>query len=154
MALKVVEAYYYIRICYGAAYLCGLDLLAAYGYIRLVCAAHAVCYYHLAAGSVWSVAVYVRRLDMLERVLAGADIERVAVGKEGQPAPLLYVCSESPCVLRPEVCKVPHLAEVYLDGDELMVEIYGAEAGPVYKAGQLLWQVFREGCAHIRKVDL
>ena len=154
MALKVVEAYYYVRVRYGAAYLSGLDFFAVYGYIGFVGALYAVGYYHLAAGGVGGVAVYICGLYVLRGVLAGAHVEGVAVGKEGYTATLLYVGGKRPCVLRPEVGQVAKLAEVYLDGDKLMVEVYCAQAGPVYKAGQLLGQVFREGCAHIRKVDL
>ena len=75
---------------------------------------------------------------MLERMLAAADVERVAVGQEGTAAELLDEVGHGLGIVWPQEGQIAELAEVHLDGDKLILKIDLVHAGLQQEFAQLL----------------
>ena len=118
------EADHTVRVHEGVADL-GLPhvLAVLHGHEGLVRALEAVGDDHLAAGGVGREAVLVGAVDVLERVLAAAHVERVAVREEGLAAQLLDHVGDSARIVGPQEAEVAQLAKVDLDGNELVLEV-------------------------------
>ena len=91
---------------------------------------------------------------MVERVLAPADVQGVAVGQERLAAALTDKIRDGFGPVRPEIGEVARLAEMDLDGGEFLVEINGSHARGFEQAGQLLLKVFGQRGAEVREIDL
>ena len=83
-------------------------------------------------------AVGIGGVHMLERMLAAADVERVAVGQEGTAAQFLDEVGHGLGIVRPQIGQIAELAEVHLDGDEFILKIDLVHAGLQQKLAQLL----------------
>ena len=97
--------------------------------------------------------ILVGDVDMVERVLALADVERVGVREEGTAAALAHEVHERLHPVRAQVAHVAGLAEVELDGDELVGEVDLAESGGLQQARELLLQVLGVRAAEVGEVD-
>ena len=118
---------------------------------RLVGALEAIGDDDLATRGIRGKAVLVGGVDVLERVFAATDVERVAVGEEGLAAQLLDVVADLACPVRAQEGEVARLTEVDLDGDELAVEVDGLKARGFHKAAQLDEQTLPVS-SHIGKI--
>ena len=69
-------------------------------------------------------AVLIGGIDVLERVFAATDVERVAVGEEGLAAQLLDDIRDGAGVVGTQKgSRLAQLAKVNLDGDELVLKV-------------------------------
>ena len=92
----------------------------------------------LRAGGHGRVAVAHRTVEMVERVGAAADIERVAVGEKRLAAERAHIVAHDARPVRAQIGHVARLAEVELDGDILVLEIDLLKAGRLHEPVQLL----------------
>ena len=135
MALKVGEADHDVGI-----HECLTDLGLAHVLAtldrdeRLVGTFEAVGDDDLATRGIRGKAVLVGGIDVLERVFAATDVERVAVGEEGLAAQLLHDVCDGAGVVGAQKAQVAQLAKVNLDGDKLVLEVDLLNAGAANEA--------------------
>lgn len=91
---------------------------------------------------------------MVERVLASANVQRVAVGQERLAAAFLDEVRDRFRPVRPQKCEVARLTEVDFDGGELFVKVDAVHACRFHQTGQLLLQILGQRGAEIRKINL
>ena len=101
---------------------------------RLVGTFEAVGDDDLATRGIRGKAVLVGGIDVLERVFAATDVERVAVGEEGLAAQLLHDVCDGAGVVGAQKAQVAQLAKVNLDGDKLVLEVDLLNAGAANEA--------------------
>ena len=89
---------------------------------------------------------------MLERMLAAADVERVAVGQEGTAAELLDEVGHGLGIVWPQIGQIAQLAEVHLDGDEFILKIDLVHAGLQQEFAQLLLLIQAGTAAEIGEI--
>ena len=155
VTLEVREADHDVGVHEGATDLGVLDVLAAHdGHLHLVEALEAVGDDGVAAGLKRVEAVGVGAVQVVERVLAAAHVERIAVGDEGFAAQLAHDVDDDAGVVGAQVGQVARLAEVHLDGDELVLHVDLLDARPAHEAVELLGQVGLAVRAHVGEVDL
>ena len=130
------------------------DVLAVDRHEHVVVALEAVGDDRLAAGAEGVVAVLVGDVQVVQRVLARADVERGAVGRERLAAQRLDEVRDRAGVVRPQEGEVALLAEVHLDGGELVLEVDLLDARGAAQANQLVAEVLVADGAHGGKVDL
>ena len=124
MPLEVREADDDVGVHEGVADLGLLHVLAVLDWNeRLVRTFEAVGDDDLAARGIRGEAVLVRAVDMLERVLAAAHVQRVAVGEEGHAAQLLNHVGNGAGIVGAQEGEVAQLAKVNLDGNKLVLEV-------------------------------
>ena len=116
---------------------------------HVVRALEPVCDEDVAAGREGGEAVLVRYCEVVERVLALADVERVGVREEWAAAALAHEVDERLNPVRAQIAHVAGLAEVELDGDELVGKVDLAESGGLEQASELLLEVLGVGAAEI-----
>lgn len=154
MALEVREADEDIGIHDGTADLGLLDVLAVLDrHLDIVRAAQAIADDDLAARRRRVEAVEVRAVHVLERVLAAARIERIAVRQERHTALLFDEVCDDLRVLRAQIGHVAKLTEVHLDGDELAVHVNLLDAGSQAECPELLHDVASDRHAEIREIN-
>ena len=90
---------------------------------------------------------------MFESVFAAAGIERVAVGEEGQAAPLFAEVGNDFGVIGAQEGEVAQFAEMHLDGDELALHVYGLDAGGDAEPAQLIQLAGTHRAAEVGKVN-
>ncbi len=130
MALEVGEADEDVGIHDGPANPGGLAVLAVDdGDLHVVGTPQAVADDNLTAGGDGVEAVEVGAVQVLEGVLPAAGVEGVAVGQEGETAPLLAQLGHRPGVVGTEEGQVAQLAEVHFDGDKLAVHVDVLDSG-------------------------
>ena len=155
VTLEVREADHDVGVHEGAADLGVLDVLASHhGHLHLVEALEAVGDDGVAAGLERVEAIGVRAVQVVERVLAAAHVERVAVGDEGFAAQLAHDVDDDAGVVGAQVGQVARLAEVHLDGDELVLHVNLLDARLAHEVVELLGQVGLAVRAHVGEVDL
>ena len=76
-------------------------------------------------------------VEMVERVGAAADIERVAVGEKRLAAERAHIVAHDARPVRAQIGHVARLTEVELDGDVLVLEIDLLKAGGLHEPAQL-----------------
>ena len=123
---------------------------------RLVRALEAVGDDDLAAGRVGREPVPVRAADVFEGVLATAHIQGVAIRQEGFAAQPLHHVRDDARVVGAQEGQVSQLAEVNLDGDELVLEIDLLDASAFDEAAQLVELALttvraQVGAVHLRR---
>ena len=91
---------------------------------------------------------------MLERVLAAAHVERVAVREEGLAAQLLDHVGHDPGVVGAQETQVAELAEVDLDGNELVLEVNLVDSGTEDEPPELVELALLGVRAQVGVVDL
>ena len=124
MALKVGEANHDVGIHECLADLCLAHVLTALDRNEcLVGTLEAVGDDDLATRGIRGKAVLIGGIDVLERVFAATDVERVAVGEEGLAAQLLHDIRDGASVVGAQKAQVAQLAKVNLNGDELVLEV-------------------------------
>ena len=101
---------------------------------RLVGTLEAVGDDDLATRGIRGKAVLIGGIDVLERVFAATDVERVAVGEEGLAAQLLHDVCDGAGVVGAQKAQVAQLAKVNLDGDKLVLEVDLLNAGAANEA--------------------
>ena len=139
MALEVGQRNEHIRVHDGLSDLGFLDVFAALDrHISFVRAFQAVRNDDMAAGRERRKAVEIGGIQMIERILAPADIQCVAVGQERLAAALLNEVRDRFCPVRTQKRKVARLTEVNFDGGELFVKVDAVHACRLHQAGQLL----------------
>ena len=84
---------------------------------------------HVAAGGHAVEAVQFRVGQVVDGILAAAGIQRVAVGQKGPAAQLADQIRHGFYVVRPKEGIVSQLAEVHLDGHELVLQVDAADVG-------------------------
>ena len=130
VALEMVQRDDHVRVGDGAADLRGLEVDAVRdGEFDLVVALQAVADDHVAARGERAESVEVGGLEVFQRVLAVAGVQRVAVGQERLSAALLHEIGDDLCVVRAQERQVAELAEVHFDRDELVAEVERLESG-------------------------
>ena len=155
MALKVGEADHDIGIHECLADLGLVHVLAALDRDeRLVGALETVGDDDLATRGIRGKAVLVGGVDVLERVFAATDIERVAVGEEGLAAQLLHDIRDGAGVVGAQKAQVAQLAKVNLNGDELVLKVNLLDTGVTDEALELVELALASMRAQVRKVHL
>ena len=155
MTLKVGEADHDIGIHERLTDLGLVHVLAALDRNkRLVGALEAVGNDDLATRSIRGKAVLVGGIDVLERVFAATDIERVAVGEEGLAAQLLHDIRDGAGVVGAQKAQVAQLAKVNLDGDELVLEVDLLDTGVTDEALELVELALASMRAQVGEVHL
>ena len=153
MPLKMRQADEHIGIHDRAPDFGRFDILAAlHRHLRFVGPLQPIPDDDLAPGGQWGKAVFLRSFDMLQRVLAPADVQGIAVGQKGKPALLLYHIGDRLGVVGPQEAQVARFAEVQLDGDEFLFHIDGADPRRTDQALQLLGQVSAIVGAQVGKI--
>ena len=107
----------------------------------------------MAARRIRREAVDIGGLDVVERVLAAADIERVAVRQERLAAELAHKIRDGLCIIRAQVGQVARLAEVHFNGDVAVLEIDLIHPRRQQQTGELLLDVFLQRGMEGGKVD-
>ena len=155
MALKVGEADHDIGIHERLADLGLVHIFAALDRDeRLVGTLEAVGNDDLAARGVRGKAILIGGVDVLERVFAATDVERVAVGEEGLAAQLLHDVRDGAGVVGAQKAQVAQLAKVNLDGDELVLKVDLLNTGAADEALELVELALAAVRAQVRKVHL
>ena len=143
MSLKMSQRDKHVGIHNGAADLGVLHILAAdHGNLYLIAALQAVADDDLAAGGHRVEAVEHGAVHVVQGVLAPAYIQGVAVGEERLTAPFLHKIRHGPRPVGTQERQVSRLAEVQLDGHELILKVDIAHTGGLHQAGQLLLEIF------------
>lgn len=133
----------HIGVHNGAADLGVLHILAAdHGNLHLIAALQPVADDDLAAGGHGVEAVEHGAVHVIQGVLAPAHIQGVAVGEERLTAPFLHKIRHGPRPIGAQERQVSRLAEVQLDGHELILKVDIAHTGGLHQAGQLLLEIF------------
>ena len=155
MALKVGEADHDIGIHECLADLGLVHVLAALDRNeRLVGALEAVGDDNLTARGIRGEAVLVSGVNVLERVFAATDVERVAVGEEGLAAQLLDDVRDGAGVVGAQKAQVAQLAKVNLDGDELVLKVDLLNTGATNEALEFVELALASMRAQVGKVHL
>ena len=122
----------------GAADLRRAQILAAAdGHEVVIVALEPVGNDALGAGGHGRIAVEHGAVEMIERVGAAADIERVAVGEKRLAAERAHIVAHDARPVRAQIGHVARLTEVELDGDVLVLEIDLLKAGGLHEPAQL-----------------
>ena len=154
MPLEMGEADEDVGVHDGAADLRFLDILAVLHRDRdVVRALEPVADDDLAARCDRVEAVEVRAVHVLERVLAAAGVERVAVREERAAALRLHEIGDGLRVLRTQESEVAEFAEMHLDGDEFVLHVDVLDARGQAETFQLVLDARADGAAEIREVD-
>ena len=155
MTLKVGEADHDIGIHERLTDLGLVHVLAALDRDeRLVGALEAVGDDDLATRGIRGKAVLVGGVDVLERVFAATDIERVAVGEEGLAAQLLHHVGDGASVVGAQKAQVAQLAKVNLNGDELVLKVDLLNSGVTDEALELVELALASMRAQVGEVHL
>ena len=155
MALKMGEADHDIGIHERLADLGLVHVLAALDRDeRLVGALEAVGDNDLTARGVRGKTVLIGSVDVLERVFAATDVERVAVGEEGLAAQLLHDVRDGAGVVGAQKAQVAQLAKVNLDGDELVLKVNLLDASATDEALELIELALASMRAQVGEVHL
>ena len=155
MALKVGEADHNVGVHERLTDLGLVHVLAALDRDeRLVGALEAVGNDDLATRSIRDKAILVGGIDVLERVFAATDIERIAVGEEGLAAQLLHDVRDGAGVVGAQKAQVAQLAKVNLDGDELVLEVDLLDTGVTDEALELVELALASMRAQVGEVHL
>ena len=99
-------------------------------------------------------AVGIGGVHMLQRIFAAADVERVAVGEERQPAPRAHEIGDGLGVVRAQVCKIAQLAKVELDGDKFAFKINAVQPSRDAQPLELFLLIQTDPAAKIGKIDV
>ncbi len=154
VALEVGQADEHIRIHDGAADLGGLAVFAVgHRHFHLIRAAQTVTNDHLTAGGHGPEAVQLGAAQVLQRILAAARVQGVAVGQEGHTALLLAQVCHHLGVVGTQKSQIAQLAEVHLDGHEPAVHVDILNAGGNAHPAQLFQQAGAHRTAEIRIVN-
>ena len=121
---------------------------------RLVGALEAVGDDDLATRGIRGKAVLIGGIDVLERVFAATDIERVAVSEEGLATQFLHDVRDGAGVVGAQKAQVAQLAKVNLDGDELVLKVDLLDTGVTDKALELVELALASMRAQIGEVHL
>ena len=155
MALEMREGDEIIGVHDGASDFGLLDVIAAlHRDERLVCALESVCDDDMAAGGEGVIPVHISGIEVVECVLASADIEGIAVGEEGLAAVLLHDIDDDLGVIRAQVREVAGLAEMDLDGGIAVGEIKGIDSGALDEETELLEEISLRGCVEVSEINL
>ena len=155
VALEVGQGDHHVRLHDGLADLGGLDVLRPrHGHLHVVVAPQAVADDHLAARGQGGEAVFIGGVQVLQGVLPPAGVEGVAVGEEGDAPQLLHHVGHRLGVVGPQERQVPRLAEVHLDGHQLVVKIDLPDARPADELFQLVQQAHARTAPEVGVVDL
>ena len=154
MALEVGQADEHVRVHDGAANLGGLAVFAVrHRHFHLVRAAQTVTNDHLTAGGHGPEAVQLGAAQVLQRILAAARVQGVAVGQEGHTALLLAQVCHHLGVVGAQKSQIAQLAEVHLDSHEPAVHVDVLNAGGNAHPAQLFQQAGAHRTAEIRIVN-
>ena len=154
MALEVGQANEHVRIHDGTADLGGLAVFAVgHRHFHLIRAAQTVTNDHLTAGGHGPEAVQLGAAQVLQRILAAARVQGVAVGQEGHTALLLAQVCHHLGVVGAQKSQIAQLAEVHLDGHEPAVHVDVLDAGGNAHPAQLFQQAGAHRTAEIRIVN-
>ena len=151
--LEVRQRDEHVGVHDGAADLGFLHIGAAlHGDQGLVGALQAVGDDDVAAGGKGRKTVGVGRVDVVQRVLAPAHIQRVAVGQEGLAAQFLDHLGHHRRVVGAQEGQVARLAEMDLDGGEFVGEVDLADPGGLDETFEFLGQVLVKRRAQIGEI--
>ena len=154
MSLKVCKADDDVGVHDGAADLCRLaDLSVLDGNLNVVRALETIADDDLTARRRRIEAVEIRAVHMLERVLAAAGIERVAVDEEGIASLFLDDVRDNLRILWAQESKVAKFTEVHLDGDELSFHIDFAQPRRHAELLEFHEKTLTERGAEVREVN-
>ena len=154
VALEVGQADEHVRIHDGAADLGGLAVFAVrHRHFHLIRAAQTVTNDHLTAGGHGPETVQLGAAQVLQRVLAAARVQGVAVGQEGHTALLLAQICHHLGIVGTQKSQIAQLAEVHLDGHEPAVHVDVLDAGGNAHPAQLFQQAGAHRTAEIRIVN-
>ena len=155
MALKVGEADHDVGVHECLADLGLVHVLTALDRNEcLIGAFEAVGDDNLTARGIRGEAVLVGGVDVLERVFAATDVERVAVGEEGLAAQLFYDVRDGAGVVGAQKAQVAQLAKVNLDSNELVLKVDLLNTGAANEALELVELALASMRAQVRKVHL
>ena len=155
MAFKMVQGDEDIGIHNSAADLGFFYILPVNWNENVISSLESVCDQDVAAGGKWIVAVHIGRIQMIQRILAAAHIEGIAVCQEGLSAIFFNQVHENSGIVRAKIGQISRLTEMDFNGSVLVAEIDLIQhAGLFYKALQLLEQVFVECGSECGKIDI
>ena len=109
---------------------------------------------YLATGCIRRKAVLICGVDMLESIFATSYIQRVAIGKEGLAAQLLDDIGHGARIIGAQKTQVSQLAEVDLDGDELVLKIDLVDSRAIDQALELIELALAAMGAQVSEIDL
>ena len=121
---------------------------------RLVGALESVGDDDLATRGIRGKAVLIGGVDVLERVFAATDIERVAVGEEGLAAQLLHDIRDGASVVGAQKAQVAQLTKVNLDSNELVLKVDLLDTGASDEALELVELALASMRAQVGEVHL
>ena len=155
MALKVGETDHNVGVHECLADLGLVHVLTALDRNEcLIGALEAVGDDNLTARGIRGEAVLVGGVDVLERVFAATDVERVAVGEEGLATQLLHDVRDGTGVVGAQKAQVAQLAKVNLDGDELVLKVDLLNTGAANEALELVELALASMRAQVGEVHL
>ena len=138
MPLEVGERHHDVGIGEGRADFRGLAVFAVDLYLALVGALEAVGDDHLALRGDGVEAVLHGALQMVDGVGAASGVEGVAVGEERLAPEGAYYVGHACGEVGADVCHIAGLAEMYLQGHEVILDGEVGEAGAAHETLQLV----------------
>ena len=154
MSLEVGQGNEDVGVHDGAADESALEFRAVFQrYFHVVGTLQTVADDDLAAGAQGGESVFIRGIEMLKSMLAAADVQGVAVGKEGASAEGLHPVDHGAGEVGAKEGEVPRFAEVHFDGHELVFEVDGFDAGGSHELVELVQQTGADLAAHVGKID-
>ena len=127
---------------------------AAYRHGHLVSALQAIGNNHMAAGGIGGEAIDIGRLQMIQCVLAGADIHGVGIRQKGLAAQILDQIHHHPGIAGTQIGHVAQLAKVDLNGHILVLKIDFVHPRRQQQPCQLLGNGLPAGGTEGRKINL
>ncbi len=153
VTLEVRQRDQHVGIHDCAANLGVADVFAVDGHEHVVVALESVGDDGLASQAQGIKSVLIGDVQMIQRVLARADIERGTVGHEGSSAELLDEVGHRARIVCAQEGKVARFAEVHLDRGELVLKIDLFNARRAAETNQLVADVFIADGAHGGKIN-
>ena len=151
--LEVGQGDEHVSVHDGAANLGFLHIGAAlHGDQGLVGAFQAIGDDDMAAGGKRRETVGVGRVDVVQRVLAPADVQRVAVGQERLAAQFLDDLGDHRRVVGAQESQVARLTKMDFDGGEFVGKVDLADPGGLDEPFEFLGQVLVKRCAQIGEI--
>ena len=155
MSFKMTQADDDIGVHHGASDLRFLYIIAAfYRDQHVVRALQTVGDQNVTTCGKRGESVHISALDMIQRIFASADIERVAVRQKRFAAQLLHDVDHRLCVIRAQVGKVARLAKVDFNCRIFILKINVGDARFFNQMRKLLLQSVVSVCAQVGKINL
>ena len=144
----------HVRIHDRSANLCASNEFAIDRDFHVIRSLDSVSDDRMAFGRKRVIAVAIRGVQMVERILAGTDVKRRAIGHERLTAERANEPNDRARVIRTQKRKIALFAEMQLDRRKFILEIDRFDARRANETHELCAKILVAGHAHRRKIHL